>query len=90
MTTMGDMIDVEDLPPAVRRATDRKFAASAHNGAEPGYAGSGGDAPSFEDHERELLVDALERAEGNQSEAARILKISRDRMRYKMARYNLR
>jgi len=35
-------------------------------------------------------VDALSRSEGNQSEAARILKISRDRMRYKMAKYNLR
>jgi DNA-binding NtrC family response regulator len=45
---------------------------------------------SLEDHERELLVDALARAEGNQSEAARILRISRDRMRYKMAKYNLR
>jgi DNA-binding NtrC family response regulator len=47
-------------------------------------------SPSLEDHERELLVDALERAAGNQSEAARILRISRDRMRYKMAKYNLR
>lgn len=82
MMAIGDMIDVEDLPPAVRRAEDRKFVAAAH-------AGEGG-APSFEDHERELLVDALERAGGNQSEAARILKISRDRMRYKMAKYNLR
>ena len=44
----------------------------------------------FDDRERELLVDALGQAEGNQSEAARILKISRDRMRYKMAKYNLR
>jgi len=45
---------------------------------------------SFEDHEKGLLVDALARAGGNQSEAARILKISRDRMRYKMAKYDLR
>ncbi len=87
MMAMGEMIDVEDLPPAVRGADDRKFAASAHAG-ESSAENSG--APSFEQHERELLVDALERAEGNQSEAARILKISRDRMRYKMAKYNLR
>jgi DNA-binding protein Fis len=44
---------------------------------------------SFADHEKGLLVDALEQAGGNQSEAARILRISRDRMRYKMAKYNL-
>jgi DNA-binding NtrC family response regulator len=81
MMAMGDMIDVEDLPPAVRRSEERRFAATAE-------AGDG--APSLEDHEKELLMDALERAEGNQSEAARILRISRDRMRYKMAKYNLR
>jgi len=94
MMTVGDMIDVEDLPPAVRRAEDRKFAASVQRGAQGDVdSGSAGDSygePSFEDHERELLVDALSRSEGNQSEAARILKISRDRMRYKMAKYNLR
>ncbi len=37
-----------------------------------------------------LLADALERAGGNQSEAARMLRISRDRLRYKMAKYDLR
>ncbi len=45
---------------------------------------------SFEAHEKELLAEALEKAGGNQSEAARILRISRDRMRYKMAKHNLR
>ena len=60
----------------------------AGEAAETGAAA--GAAPSLEDHERELLTDALARAGGNQSEAARILRISRDRMRYKMAKYNLR
>jgi DNA-binding NtrC family response regulator len=81
MMTLSDVIDVEDLPPAVRRGEDRKFAAAAAQPDSP---------PSFEDHEKELLADALARAGGNQSEAARLLKISRDRMRYKMAKYNLR
>jgi DNA-binding protein Fis len=31
----------------------------------------------------------LERAGGNQSEAARMLRISRDRLRYKMSKYDL-
>jgi DNA-binding NtrC family response regulator len=89
MMAIGDMVDVEDLPPAVRRVEDRRFAASTQGSTEAaGDTGEG--ATSFEDHERELLVDALERAGGNQSEAARILKISRDRMRYKMAKYSLR
>ena len=81
MMTLSDVIDVEDLPPGARHGEERQFAAAA---------GGTDSAPSFEDHEKELLVDALERAEGNQSEAARILRISRDRMRYKMAKYNLR
>jgi len=45
---------------------------------------------SFDEHEKALLADALERSSGNQSEAARMLRISRDRLRYKMAKYNLR
>ena len=88
MMTMGDMIDVDDLPVSVRRSDTRRFAADAGGGSGSFEPTDG--APSLEDHERELLADALARANGNQSEAARILRISRDRMRYKMAKYNLR
>jgi DNA-binding NtrC family response regulator len=89
MMAMGDMIDVDDLPVTVRRSDTRKFAAEAGGGNGSSEHSEAG-APSLEDHERELLADALARANGNQSEAARILRISRDRMRYKMAKYNLR
>jgi DNA-binding NtrC family response regulator len=87
MMAMGETIDVEDLPQTIRRGESHKMAAEASATAslEPFES-----SHSLEDHERELLVDALARAEGNQSEAARILRISRDRMRYKMAKYNLR
>lgn len=87
MMAMGETIDVEDLPQTIRRAEGHKMAAeaSAEASLEPFDS-----SHSLEEHERELLVDALERAAGNQSEAARILRISRDRMRYKMAKYNLR
>jgi DNA-binding NtrC family response regulator len=87
MMAMSDMIDVADLPPTVRRSDAHRLAAEAGG---DGTAEASGSAPSLEDHERELLADALARANGNQSEAARILRISRDRMRYKMAKYNLR
>jgi DNA-binding NtrC family response regulator len=84
MMTMSDVIDVEDLPQSIRRQDGWKQAPA-------GESSQGSDSSaSFEDHEKELLVDALARASGNQSEAARILKISRDRMRYKMAKYDLR
>jgi DNA-binding NtrC family response regulator len=87
MMAMGETIDVEDLPQTIRRGEGHKMAAEASADASLEPFDS---SPSLEDHERELLADALERAAGNQSEAARILRISRDRMRYKMAKYNLR
>jgi DNA-binding protein Fis len=43
----------------------------------------------LDDHERSLIAAALRQAEGNQSEAARMLDISRDRLRYKMVKYRL-
>ncbi len=79
MMTLSDTLDVQDLPLSVR-------------GPEPSMAESAppsNSSISFESHERQLLTDALAQAGGNQSEAARILRISRDRMRYKMAKYNL-
>jgi DNA-binding NtrC family response regulator len=84
MMTMSDMIDVEDLPNYAAHGKAQASAASASD-TVAAIDSSG----SFEEHEKSLLTDALERAGGNQSEAARILRISRDRMRYKMAKYNL-
>ena len=83
MMTLSDTLDVEDLPLSIRGTESGKAEAA---GASPAPEASA----SLEDHERELLTGALERAGGNQSEAARILRISRDRMRYKMGKYNLR
>jgi DNA-binding NtrC family response regulator len=82
MMTLSELLDVEDLPQSIRQPEGWKTQ-SASAGLVPDSS------VSFEDHERELLTEALERAGGNQSEAARILRISRDRMRYKMAKYNL-
>jgi DNA-binding protein Fis len=45
---------------------------------------------SLNDHEQRLLSEALHRTEGNQTEAAGILKISRDKVRYKMAKHGLK
>ena len=45
---------------------------------------------SLQQNEKRLLVEALHRTEGNQTEAARILKVSRDKVRYKMARHGLK
>jgi DNA-binding NtrC family response regulator len=75
---------VEDLPASVRSEHRTAGPANALE-SEPNHSEA-----SFDEHEKSLLADALERASGNQSEAARLLRISRDRLRYKMAKYNLR
>jgi len=84
MMTMTDMIDVMDIPTLEpqMRPTD---AASRPN--LPGAI----DPPnqSFEEHEKRLVTDALNQAEGNQSKAARQLRIGRDALRYKMKKYGL-
>jgi two-component system response regulator AtoC len=59
--------------------------------AMPTPAGeSQGDAFSLEDNERSLLARALEKTSGNQTQAARLLRITRDTLRYKMKKFNLR
>ena len=45
---------------------------------------------SLEENERRLLVGALEKTGGNQTQAARLLRITRDTLRYKMKKFNLR
>ena len=81
---MSDVIGVEDLPIHAAYGKVQDSAASA-NGPVTAIDSFG----SFEEHKKSLLTDDLERAGGNQSEAARILRISRGGMRYKMVKYNL-
>ncbi len=48
------------------------------------------DGLSLEENERSLLARALEKTNGNQTQAARLLRITRDTLRYKMKKFNLR
>ncbi len=83
MMTESEEIDVADLPSMLfgEPAPDAPVAL-----ASPGAPES--DA-SFAEHERQLVSNALERAKGNQSQAARALGIGRDALRYKMKKYGL-
>jgi len=45
---------------------------------------------SLEENERMLVVRALEKTNGNQTQAARLLRITRDTLRYKMKKFNLK
>ncbi|HTV83482.1 MAG TPA: sigma-54 dependent transcriptional regulator [Acidobacteriaceae bacterium] len=102
MMAEGAEVDVADLPPSVLiGATPTTVAsppsAAPASSADPatgaacdaaGQASAAGEA-SLAEHERQMVVSALERAHGNQSQAARALGIGRDALRYKMKKYGL-
>jgi DNA-binding NtrC family response regulator len=77
MLTENSILDVHDLPEDLLREC-----------VVPGR-GPNGVASPLADQERRLVEEALRKSAGNQSEAARILGIGRDALRYKMKRFNL-
>jgi DNA-binding NtrC family response regulator len=83
MMVMNDTIDAVDLPAHVRHVpSDATPATSAQ-------VTRGEDPQSLESHERLLLFDAMARSNGNQCQAARLLRIGRDALRYKLKKYEL-
>jgi DNA-binding NtrC family response regulator len=85
MMVMGDTIDVRDLPEYLWDSSVHAAVA----GVEPHVASVSTEGNvSLEDHERRLIAQALETAGGNQSQAARLLRIGRDALRYKLKKYN--
>jgi DNA-binding NtrC family response regulator len=85
MMVLSDTVDVRDLPEYLWDSDERR-SASAGVGVEPAATDAG---VSLEEHERRLIVQALESAAGNQTQAARLLRIGRDALRYKVKKYKL-
>jgi PAS domain S-box-containing protein len=75
-------------PPSLPIAISRPDGDAPHDVAVPTAVPS--DGLSLEDNERSLLVRALEKTNGNQTQAARLLRVTRDTLRYKMKKFNLR
>jgi DNA-binding NtrC family response regulator len=81
MMAMGDTVDIQDL-----HAYLRTLAPQEELRQTPAPAAQGG---TLAEQERQLIIRALETAGGNQSQAARILRIGRDALRYKLKKHNL-
>ena len=80
----GDVLEVDDLPPAIVRAS------AAETLRESVRSGRLGFEEAIGDFERNLIVEALERADWNQTRAAEQLRITRRALKLKMDRYAIR
>ena len=80
MMAMGATIDVQDFP---------EYLLSPQHGGEVGSSVVAPGEDTFAEHEKRLIVEALARANGNQSQAARSLRLGRDALRYKMQKHGL-
>jgi DNA-binding NtrC family response regulator len=82
MMATTDRIDVPDLPDYLQPSY--KASADVSVGHPPETALS-----PLDEQERRLVSEALVQSRGNQAEAARILRIGRDALRYKMKKFGL-
>ncbi len=78
----SDEIRPEHLTPELRKAAPPKRAEKiVPNVTEEGLV--------LDDVERKLIAEAMERASGNQSKAARLLGVSRDTLRYRLKKHGM-
>jgi two-component system, NtrC family, response regulator AtoC len=78
----ADEIRPEHLTPELRRAPPAGARA-------PGTAKVDEQGLVLDDVERRLIAEAMERASGNQSKAARMLGVSRDTLRYRLKKHGM-
>ncbi len=72
----GDRLEASDLSTLTRAASPVQFKLPA-------------EGVNIEEVERQLLVQALERSKGNQTQAAQLLGINRDQVRYRIEKFGL-
>jgi two-component system, NtrC family, response regulator AtoC len=78
----ADEIRPEHLSPELRKVAG----ARKQEKALPAVAAQG---LVLDDVERKLIAEAMERASGNQSKAARLLGVSRDTFRYRLKKHGM-
>jgi DNA-binding NtrC family response regulator len=83
ITCKSGTIQPDHLPPTFRTA---KASASSVSSEKSSLLAFG---LSFQEMEKKILEEALRKAAGNVSEASRLLKITRNTLRYRMAKYHI-
>ncbi|HEU4416194.1 MAG TPA: sigma-54 dependent transcriptional regulator [Candidatus Angelobacter sp.] len=90
MMALGETIDIADLPANLQQNSPANAGQACNEPfAAPQPEENGEQTMSLDDHEKQVLTQALAQAGGNQSLAARQLRIGRDALRYKMKKYGL-
>jgi len=82
----GERIEVSDLPAEVRGGGAGGAPAGVATATAFGLPEQGID---LEEVERRLLTDALARTQGNQTQAAALLRLGRDALRYRMKKFGM-
>jgi DNA-binding NtrC family response regulator len=87
----GDAIRLEHLPPEfLMTSTASGPAAQERPAPTDGTFRLPSDGVSLEEVEKDLVRQAIERSEGNQTRAAQLLGISRDALRYRLQKFGVR
>jgi DNA-binding NtrC family response regulator len=83
ITCKDEMIQPNHLPVSLRDAQSTEQNGSVESASLLAYG------LSVDEMEKKMLQEALQRTSGNISEASRLLKITRNTLRYRMAKYHL-
>jgi two-component system NtrC family response regulator/two-component system response regulator HydG len=83
ITCKAEIIQPAHLPASVRTAPPINY---LNQCSKPSLLAFG---LSFQDMEKQMLEEALRKSSGNVSEASRLLKMTRNTLRYRMAKYRL-
>ncbi len=81
LLSVGDRLDMADLPLELRKGQVGSDGGRLLNLPDEGVV--------LEELERDLIVQALEQTRGNQTQAAKLLGINRDQIRYRMEKFKL-
>jgi transcriptional regulator with PAS, ATPase and Fis domain len=79
--TRGKVIALNDLPINIRGFKDEKFIKTAEEGTL---------TEQVEALEKQLIFDALQQSEGNQTKAGKLLGLTERNLRYKLKKYGIK